>query len=60
MPEFTGILLIAMSGYGSAEDRRTATAAGFAEYLVKPLDLDHLSQHLREIPLAHEEGGGEQ
>lgn len=49
MPEFTGILLIAMSGYGSAEDRRTATGAGFDEYLVKPVDLDHLSQHLREI-----------
>ncbi|HEX8609925.1 MAG TPA: hybrid sensor histidine kinase/response regulator [Telluria sp.] len=33
---------IAISGYGQAEDRRRAIAAGFGQYMVKPLDADAL------------------
>ncbi|MEO8352289.1 MAG: ATP-binding protein, partial [Chthoniobacteraceae bacterium] len=47
-PEFTGVLLIAMSGYGSDEDRAEAKLAGFDEYMVKPIDLDRLRDLLRE------------
>jgi len=36
-----------MSGYGSPEDRAEAQAAGFDEYLVKPVDLDLLRKWLR-------------
>ncbi len=42
MPALTGALLIAMSGYGHSQDLADAKAAGFDEYLVKPLDLAQL------------------
>jgi signal transduction histidine kinase/ActR/RegA family two-component response regulator len=47
MPALAGALLVAMSGYGSDEDRARAGAAGFDEYLVKPVDLDLLRLWLR-------------
>ena len=36
--------LIAMTGYGQAEDRRRALAAGFDAHLVKPVDPDLLTR----------------
>jgi CheY-like chemotaxis protein/two-component sensor histidine kinase len=48
MPALAGAFLIAMSGYGREEDRAEARLAGFDEYLVKPVDLDHLRDLLRE------------
>ena len=36
--------LIAMTGYGQAEDRRRAFAAGFDAHLVKPVDPDMLAK----------------
>jgi two-component system CheB/CheR fusion protein len=41
------IQLVALTGYGRAEDRRAVRAAGFDEHLVKPLDLDELHRVLR-------------
>ena len=35
--------LIALSGYGQAEDRRKALEAGFDTHIVKPADPSHLS-----------------
>jgi CheY-like chemotaxis protein len=35
--------MVALTGYGTDEDRRRATAAGFDHHLVKPIDLDVLS-----------------
>jgi CheY-like chemotaxis protein len=35
--------LIALTGYGSPEDRRKAEQAGFDTHLVKPLDFDQLA-----------------
>jgi signal transduction histidine kinase/DNA-binding response OmpR family regulator len=40
--------LIALTGYGQPDDRRRAIDAGFDAHLVKPVDLEHLSQVLRE------------
>jgi signal transduction histidine kinase/CheY-like chemotaxis protein len=40
------VRLIALTGYGSAEDRRRALAAGFDEHLTKPVDMDRLEQML--------------
>ncbi len=43
-------LLIAVSGYGSDEDRERARRAGFDHYLVKPPDLRRLAEILAELP----------
>jgi PAS domain S-box-containing protein len=37
-----GMLLVALTGYGLAEDRERALAAGFDLHLVKPVDFDRL------------------
>jgi len=47
MPALAGAFLVAMSGYGSDEDRAKANLAGFDFYMVKPVDLDHLRELLR-------------
>lgn len=38
-----------MDGYGQAEDRQRALAAGFDDHLVKPVDLCALEHSLAEI-----------
>lgn len=38
--------LIALTGWGSEEDRRRAAEAGFDDHLVKPVDPDHLGSVL--------------
>ena len=40
--------LIALTGYGQPQDRERATAAGFDDHLVKPVDPDRLREVLRE------------
>lgn len=42
------VTVIAMTGYGSEDDRRKSREAGFDIHLVKPLDLDALSRTLQE------------
>ena len=37
-------LLIALTGYGSAENRRRAAGTGFAAHLTKPVDPTDLSR----------------
>jgi PAS domain S-box-containing protein len=39
-------LIVAVSGYGQAEDRRRALEAGFDAHLVKPVDADTLAELL--------------
>jgi CheY-like chemotaxis protein len=41
-PALRGAVLMALTGYGSSEDRERALAAGFDGYLVKPVDPDEL------------------
>ena len=48
MPELTGVRLIALTGYGSDEDRRRTREAGFDLHLVKPVDLDDLEKAVAE------------
>jgi CheY-like chemotaxis protein len=38
--------LVAMTGYGQADDRRRAREAGFALHLVKPVEPDALQRAL--------------
>jgi signal transduction histidine kinase len=40
------MLLVALTGYGGAQDRRRATEAGFDRFLVKPVDFDQLANAL--------------
>jgi signal transduction histidine kinase/ActR/RegA family two-component response regulator len=39
----------ALTGYGQADDRQRTAAAGFAEHLVKPIDLDELDLAVRRL-----------
>lgn len=40
--KFAGVTLVAVTGYGSANDREKALAAGFDHHLVKPADIDQI------------------
>jgi CheY-like chemotaxis protein len=42
------MLLLALTGYGSAGDYRRSAEAGFDHHLVKPLDPDELARLLSE------------
>jgi CheY-like chemotaxis protein len=44
MPDLVGVRLIALTGYGTDEDRRRTRDAGFDHHLVKPVDLDDLDK----------------
>jgi len=39
MPELGGVRLIAVTGYGQADDRKRTREAGFDDHLTKPVDL---------------------
>ena len=42
-------LLVAITGYGQEQDRRTALEAGFDHHMVKPVDLDRLAAILSSV-----------
>src|SRR6185295_17874621 len=44
-------LLVAMTGYGQAEDRRRSKAAGFDHHLVKPIEFAQLQQLIANAPI---------
>jgi two-component system CheB/CheR fusion protein len=45
-PKLKGVLLVAQTGWGQAEDRRRSKEAGFDHHMIKPVDLDILRQIL--------------
>jgi signal transduction histidine kinase/ActR/RegA family two-component response regulator len=47
IPALADAFIVGMSGYGSDEDRANAREVGFDEYMVKPVDLNLLREHLR-------------
>jgi signal transduction histidine kinase/integral membrane sensor domain MASE1 len=49
-PAGAQICLIALTGYGQAEDRRRAEEAGFDRHLVKPVDEQQLQAVLASLP----------
>ncbi|MET0291624.1 MAG: response regulator, partial [Steroidobacteraceae bacterium] len=49
-PAHSGILLVAITGWGQAADKATALAAGFDVHLTKPVDIAKLTALLRERP----------
>ena len=46
LPGLRDVLLVAQTGWGQADDRARARAAGFDHHLVKPVDPDELQQLL--------------
>jgi signal transduction histidine kinase len=46
-----GITLVALTGWGQDSDRRRSGEAGFDTHLVKPLDLDKLTELLGRLPV---------
>lgn len=49
MPRMAHAFVVAMTGYGSANDRRLAMEAGFDRHLVKPADLEILRGWLEDL-----------
>jgi len=49
-PELSGLLIVAVTGYGQDSDRQRAREAGFDHHLVKPLDLEALRRLLADAP----------
>jgi CheY-like chemotaxis protein len=45
-PALAGLQIIALTGYGQQDDMRRAEAAGFDNYLVKPVDFVALNRAL--------------
>jgi two-component system, sensor histidine kinase len=45
------MILVAISGYGQLEDQQLSREAGFDVHLVKPVDLDTLTQAIHGVPL---------
>ncbi|HEY3783894.1 MAG TPA: response regulator [Steroidobacteraceae bacterium] len=45
------ITLVALTGWGQDSDRRRSGEAGFDSHLVKPLDLDKLTELLHQLPV---------
>ena len=43
MPQAAGAMLIAVTGYGQAEDRRLSAAAGFDRHWIKPVSFEALA-----------------
>lgn len=46
----TGIVLVALSGFGQPEDKRRALEAGFDEHLTKPADVRDIENLLTRLP----------
>jgi signal transduction histidine kinase/DNA-binding response OmpR family regulator len=49
-PATRGALLVALTGYGQAEDQRRAREAGFDHHLIKPADVEALAGLLASVP----------
>jgi signal transduction histidine kinase/CheY-like chemotaxis protein len=52
-PVLSLVRLVALTGYGTREDRDRAIAAGFDEHLVKPVELDALEAVFAQLPPQH-------
>jgi CheY-like chemotaxis protein len=45
--------LVAITGWGQAEDKARASAAGFDQHLTKPVDPEKLEELLRHVVSRH-------
>jgi YesN/AraC family two-component response regulator len=49
---FPDLPVMMITAYDDTERRRRASEYGAAEFLIKPVDFDHLKAQLRELPSA--------
>ena len=49
LPELSGAMLVALTGYGQEEDRQRAFAAGFDHHMAKPADIKKLLALLEQV-----------
>lgn len=56
LPESANACLIAVTGYGQEQDRRTTTAAGFDHHFVKPVNMTKLTSILAQLENADARG----
>jgi signal transduction histidine kinase/ActR/RegA family two-component response regulator len=49
------VSVIALTGYGQADDKRRTREAGFKAHLLKPVDLDELNAVLSQLEVAHDQ-----
>jgi PAS domain S-box-containing protein len=49
-PAHGGIRLVALTGYGTAGDRRASSDAGFDAHLTKPIEMKRIAQLFAELP----------
>ncbi len=49
-PGLEHVCLIATTGFSGEDDRRQARSAGFAHFLVKPIDADEIERILAALP----------
>ena len=54
-PGGSGMLLVAVSGWGQAEDRQKSKEAGFDRHFVKPVELETLMEVMALVPEARRE-----
>ncbi|KQN76377.1 hypothetical protein ASF04_25615 [Duganella sp. Leaf61] len=57
-PESASSLLIAVTGYGQEQDKRSTSAAGFDHHLVKPVDMTQLALLLANLAQKNVAGRG--
>jgi CheY-like chemotaxis protein len=57
-PNMPATQIVALTGYGHAEDIRRATAAGFDAHVIKPVDFDTLMQILGNFDPSARSGHG--
>ena len=51
LPATRQAVLIALTGYGQAQDRERSERAGFDHHLVKPVEIERLSALLAQVSL---------
>ena len=55
-PELAQTVLVAMTGYGQAEDKKQTLRAGFTRHLVKPVEPNVLQKLLSDLGAARDPG----
>jgi two-component system CheB/CheR fusion protein len=57
-PDFQGVLLVALTGWGQEEDRRRSREAGFDHHLIKPVDVEPLQALIASLSGVSSQGAG--